>query len=116
MNIKIAAAGGIAALLFLSGCSSDSDEAASAAATSAAAPAASEMASEPAMAEPGTIVEVASSNPDFETLVAAVTAAGLVETLSGEGPFTVFAPTDEAFDARPRECSTRCSSRRTRTP
>jgi uncharacterized surface protein with fasciclin (FAS1) repeats len=100
MNIKIAAAGGIAALLFLSGCSSDSDEAASAT-TSAAAPAASEMASEPAMAEPGTIVEVASSNPDFETLVAAVTAAGLAETLSGEGPFTVFAPTDEAFDALP---------------
>jgi uncharacterized surface protein with fasciclin (FAS1) repeats len=100
MNIKIAAAGGIAALLFLSGCSSDSDDAASAT-TSAAAPAASEMASEPAMAEPGTIVEVASSNSDFETLVAAVTAAGLVETLSGEGPFTVFAPTDAAFEALP---------------
>jgi uncharacterized surface protein with fasciclin (FAS1) repeats len=100
MNIKIAAAGGIAALLFLSGCSSDSDDAASAT-TSAAAPAASEMASEPAMAGPGTIVEVASSNPDFETLVAAVTAAGLAETLSGEGPFTVFAPTDEAFEALP---------------
>jgi uncharacterized surface protein with fasciclin (FAS1) repeats len=100
MNIKIAAAGGIAALLFLSGCSSDSDEAASAT-TSAAAPAASEMASEPAMTEPGTIVDVAASNPDFETLVAAVTAAGLAETLSSEGPFTVFAPTDEAFDALP---------------
>ena len=100
MNIKLAAAGGIAALLFLSGCSSSSDEA-TAPATSAAAPAASEMASEPAMAEPGTIVEVAASNPDFETLVAAVTAAGLAETLSGEGPFTVFAPTDEAFDALP---------------
>lgn len=100
MNIKIAAAGGIAALLFLSGCSSDTEEA-TAPATSAA-PAASEMASEsPSMDEPGTIVDVAASNPDFETLVAAVTAAGLVETLSGEGPFTVFAPTDEAFDALP---------------
>ncbi len=76
MNIKIAAAGGIAALLFLSGCSSDSDEATSAT-TSAAAPAASEMASEPAMEKPGTIVEVAAANEDFETLVAAVTAAGL---------------------------------------
>ena len=53
------------------------------------------------MAEPGTIVEVAAANEDFETLVAAVTAAGLAETLSGEGPFTVFAPTDEAFDALP---------------
>jgi uncharacterized surface protein with fasciclin (FAS1) repeats len=99
MNLKLAAAGGIAALLFLSGCSSDSDEA-TAPATSAA-PSESAMASEPAAAEPGTIVEVAASNPDFETLVAAVTAADLAETLSGEGPFTVFAPTDEAFEALP---------------
>lgn len=45
----------------------------------------------------GTIVEVASGNPDFSTLVTAVTAAGLGETLSGEGPFTVFAPNDAAF-------------------
>lgn len=51
--------------------------------------------------EPGTIVEVASGNPDFSTLVAAVTAAGLAETLSGTGPFTVFAPTNEAFAALP---------------
>jgi len=43
------------------------------------------------------IVQVASSNSDFETLVAAVQAAGLVETLQGDGPFTVFAPTDAAF-------------------
>jgi uncharacterized surface protein with fasciclin (FAS1) repeats len=101
MNIKLAAAGGIAALLFLSGCSSSSDEAADAA-TSAAAAAESEMASEaPAMDQPGTIVDVAASNADFETLVAAVTAAGLAETLSGEGPFTVFAPTDAAFEALP---------------
>ncbi len=100
MNVKLAAAGGIAALLFLSGCSSDSEEA-TAPATSAA-PTESAAASEPAMTEePGTIVEVAAANPDFETLVAAVTAAGLVETLSGEGPFTVFAPTDDAFDALP---------------
>ena len=53
------------------------------------------------MDEPGTIVEVASSNEDFSTLVAAVDAAGLVETLDGEGPFTVFAPTNEAFEALP---------------
>lgn len=52
-------------------------------------------------AEPGTIVEVASANEAFSTLVAAVTAAGLGETLSGEGPFTVFAPTNEAFAALP---------------
>jgi uncharacterized surface protein with fasciclin (FAS1) repeats len=48
--------------------------------------------------ELGTIVDVAVAN-DFTTLVAAVQAAGLVETLSGEGPFTVFAPTDDAFAA-----------------
>ena len=49
----------------------------------------------------GTIVDVASGAGNFNTLVAAVTAAGLVETLSGTGPFTVFAPTDEAFAALP---------------
>jgi uncharacterized surface protein with fasciclin (FAS1) repeats len=48
-----------------------------------------------------TIVDVASGNPDFSTLVAAVKAAGLVETLSSEGPFTVFAPTNAAFDKLP---------------
>ena len=52
-------------------------------------------------AEASTIVDVAASNDSFETLVAAIEAAGLVETLSGEGPFTVFAPTDEAFAALP---------------
>ena len=50
---------------------------------------------------PKTIVDVAAGNPDFSTLVAAVKAAGLVETLSGEGPFTVFAPTNEAFAKLP---------------
>ncbi|MCK6575949.1 fasciclin domain-containing protein, partial [Myxococcota bacterium] len=55
----------------------------------------------PAEPELQTIVEIAAGNEDFETLVAAVTAAGLVETLSGEGPFTVFAPTDAAFEALP---------------
>ncbi len=47
------------------------------------------------------IVEVAASNGSFNTLVAAVKAAGLVETLSGKGPFTVLAPTDEAFAKLP---------------
>ena len=50
-------------------------------------------------AGPGTIVEVAAGAGSFTTLVAAVEAAGLVETLSGDGPFTVFAPTDDAFAA-----------------
>ena len=50
-------------------------------------------------AMPATVVDVAAGNEDFSTLVAAVQQAGLVETLSGEGPFTVFAPTNEAFAA-----------------
>lgn len=49
----------------------------------------------------GTIVEVAAGNGSFNTLVAAVKAAGLAETLSGKGPFTVFAPTDAAFAKLP---------------
>ena len=48
------------------------------------------------------IIAVASSAGDFNTLVAAVKAAGLVETLEGPGPFTVFAPTDEAFSKLPK--------------
>ena len=47
------------------------------------------------------IVETAVNHGSFKTLVAAVTAAELVETLSGKGPFTVFAPLDEAFAALP---------------
>ncbi len=48
-----------------------------------------------------TIVETAIAAGSFKTLVTAVKAAGLVETLSGDGPFTVFAPTDEAFAKLP---------------
>lgn len=44
------------------------------------------------------IVSIAQSNPDFSILVAALQEAGLVETLQGDGPFTVFAPTDAAFE------------------
>jgi len=45
------------------------------------------------------IVDIVVNNPDFSTLAAAVTEAGLVDTLSSDGPFTVFAPTDDAFAA-----------------
>ena len=48
------------------------------------------------------IVETAIDAGSFKTLVTAVKAAGLVETLSGDGPFTVFAPTDEAFAKLPK--------------
>ena len=47
------------------------------------------------------IIEIAVNSADHTTLVAAVKAAGLVETLEGPGPFTVFAPTNEAFDKLP---------------
>ncbi len=68
-------------------------------------PAADTVTEVPAATEPvatgETIVDVAASNGSFDTLVAAIQAAGLAETLSGEGPYTVFAPTDEAFAALP---------------
>ncbi len=48
------------------------------------------------------IVDIAAAAPNFKTLVAAVKAAGLVDTLKGDGPFTVFAPTDEAFAKLPK--------------
>jgi uncharacterized surface protein with fasciclin (FAS1) repeats len=53
-------------------------------------------------ATPGTIVDVAGANKDFSTLVTAITAAGLTETLAGKGPFTVFAPTNAAFEKLPK--------------
>jgi len=49
----------------------------------------------------GDVVDLAIGSPDHSTLVAAVKAAGLVDTLKGKGPFTVFAPTNAAFDALP---------------
>jgi uncharacterized surface protein with fasciclin (FAS1) repeats len=60
----------------------------------------------PAVADSGmsskpTVAEIATSNDDFSTLVTAVGAAGLADTLNGSGPFTVFAPTNEAFAKLP---------------
>ena len=84
----------IATALSLSACGNSSKTA-----TPSMTPSAS--ASMPAETMPGTIVDVASSTDGFSTLTAAITAAGLTETLSGTGPFTVFAPTDAAFAALP---------------
>ena len=56
---------------------------------------------EPAAAADPSIVDIAASDENFSTLVTALEAAGLVEALQGEGPFTVFAPTNEAFAALP---------------
>lgn len=103
----IAAASIAVAALFVTACGSDAnDSAATTPATAAPAatevPAVTEMpAGTEAPAELGDIVAVASANQDLSTLVAAVAAAGLVETLQGAGPFTVFAPTNEAFAALP---------------
>lgn len=65
------------------------------------APAATTEMKEPAMEAPKDIVDVAAASADHTTLVTAVKAAGLVETLKGAGPFTVFAPTNAAFEALP---------------
>ena len=101
---KFIALGAVATLgLFATACGSDSDDAATDEETT-------ETVVEEVMtddtatdstdaAAPQTIVDVAAGNPDFSTLVSLVTTAGLVETLSGEGPFTVLAPTNAAFEA-----------------
>lgn len=89
------------AALSLAACSSSSDDTATSAPASSAAAMEESAAAESPAAEAGTIVDVAAANPDFSTLVAAVQAAGLAETLSGAGPFTVFAPTNAAFEALP---------------
>jgi len=83
------------AALFVGACSSDSKTTASPSTTAKAAPSTT---TAPASQ---TIVEIAAGNPDFTTLVAAVKAAGLADTLSGTGPFTVFAPTNAAFEKLP---------------
>ena len=54
-----------------------------------------------ANADANTIVDIAAADERFSTLVAAVSAAGLVETLQGPGPFTVYAPINDAFAALP---------------
>jgi len=102
MKLKLAGTAAVAAVLILAGCASGSDESESTETTAAAEETMAEETTEAAKAEePGTIVDVAVGNEDFSTLVAAVQAAGLAETLSGDGPFTVFAPTNDAFAALP---------------
>ncbi len=90
--MKKAIAGIAAVLVMLSACGSDG---------SSEDTVVEEVAAATEMAEAGDIVAVASATEGFSTLVAALTAGGLVETLQGAGPFTVFAPTDAAFEALP---------------
>jgi uncharacterized surface protein with fasciclin (FAS1) repeats len=80
--------------LFLTGCAAAAEE-------PDTQPSATEEMTQETPATMGDIVAVASETSDFSTLVAAVTAADLVTTLQGTGPFTVFAPTNEAFAALP---------------
>jgi uncharacterized surface protein with fasciclin (FAS1) repeats len=91
-----------ATALTLAACSSSTDETSTETPAEVSETVVEEMPAEEAPAESaGTIVDIASTTDGFGTLVTAVGAAGLVETLNGEGPFTVFAPTDEAFAALP---------------
>ena len=99
-STRLFAAAAVTGLVVLSACGSDSNDADDASETTEA-PASTDDMDEGDMDETGTIVVVAGTNGSFGTLVAAVTAANLVETLESEGPFTVFAPTDDAFAALP---------------
>ena len=99
MKVLPIAALALAAGLALAGCSSSSDSTSATSAAPSPTMAASEAAAAPAAA--GDIIDIASTTKGFSTLAAAVTAAGLVDTLKGTGPFTVFAPTDAAFAALP---------------
>jgi uncharacterized surface protein with fasciclin (FAS1) repeats len=109
----------LAIVTTLAACGGDATPAASPAPVAAAAPAAPVAAPEataaateaPAVAEakpaeppaaPKTIVDVAAANSEFSTLVSALKEAGLDDDLKAEGPFTVFAPTDEAFKKLPK--------------
>ena len=86
MRKKLAIMAVAASVFLLAACSDGGDE--------TTAPASMSAGSE-------TITEIVQGDEDFSTLLEAVGAAGLAETLSGEGPFTVFAPTDVAFAALP---------------
>jgi uncharacterized surface protein with fasciclin (FAS1) repeats len=107
MNVRLAGAAAVTAALVLTGCTSGDDDTDATTETEATTEAMDEEMeeetddAEAADEEAGTIVDVAAGNEDFSTLVAAVEAADLVDTLSSEGPFTVFAPTNEAFEALP---------------
>lgn len=109
LSLSMALTTAIAATLSLSACAQKPDTATTAGApmTQSAAPAET-MAADPMPAAmpadtmaANDIIDTASQSPDHSTLVAAVKAAGLVDTLKGAGPFTVFAPTNAAFDALP---------------
>ena len=102
---KFIALAAVASLgVFATACGSDSDDAATDETATEETVAEEVMTEDTATdstdaAAPQTIVDIAAGNPDFSTLVSLVTAAGLGETLAGEGPFTVLAPTNAGFEA-----------------
>jgi uncharacterized surface protein with fasciclin (FAS1) repeats len=105
---KFIALAAVASLgVFATACGSDSDDAATDEAVTEETIAEEVMTDDTAAATeeeagaeaPQTIVDIAAGNPDFSTLVSLVTTAGLAETLAGEGPFTVLAPTNAGFEA-----------------
>jgi transforming growth factor-beta-induced protein len=94
------AAAAIVIAVIAAGCGSDANDSTADTSAATVAPATTDApATTVAAEEPGTVVEVAVETGEFPTLVAAIEAAGLVDTLNGEGPFTVLAPTEEAFAA-----------------
>ncbi len=101
MKLRAFTIAAVAASLVLAACGEDDNSAVETTVAAAETTAAASETTAGMTEEPGTIVDVASGNPDFSTLVAAVGAAGLVETLQGPGPFSVFAPTHDAFAALP---------------
>ena len=111
-RFSTAAAAAVALALTLGACSSDSTTSSATSTTVASSSSTTSMGGSAGTMAGGTtsgteaaattdIVDTAIAAGDFETLVAGVQAAGLEETLRGDGPFTVFAPTDEAFAALP---------------
>ena len=100
-STRLMAVGAVAGLVVLSACGSDGNDEGSADESTTTEAVAETTEADDMADEPGTIVVVADTNGSFGTLVAAVSAASLVETLESEGPFTVFAPTDDAFAALP---------------
>ncbi|WP_288630869.1 fasciclin domain-containing protein, partial [uncultured Corynebacterium sp.] len=106
MKKYLAAAGAVAVALSLGACSDDSDDnsASTTGVTESTESAGAGETSTPEDGEEGMetdIVDTAGTTGEFTTLITAVQAAGLEDTLRGGGPFTVFAPTDEAFSTLP---------------
>ncbi|GMN03123.1 fasciclin domain-containing protein [Erythrobacter sp. MTPC3] len=104
-TLKLTLVSSIALAVAACGAEADTDDAMSADETAMAAEATTT----------NTIVDVAQGDETFSTLVSAVTAAGLGETLSGEGPFTVFAPTNDAFAKIPEATLTELTTNDTET-